>query len=132
MSDLEDDLYNVYSAMSALKEMLYAHEKKYKTEDACLKKIVVTMFLNYKIVDRKIVASHEHELQLILHNIIVADMVVNEVLKVAAMIEKLPPSLNNFKNYPKQKHKEMKLEVLVICLKIEEDNKTAEKKSRKI
>ena len=58
-------------------------------------------------------------------------MVVNEAFQVAAMIEKLPPLLNNFKNYLKHKRKEMKLEDLVIRLKIEEDNRNTEKKSRK-
>ncbi|KAL3339254.1 hypothetical protein AABB24_028076 [Solanum stoloniferum] len=58
-------------------------------------------------------------------------MVVNEAFQVAAMIEKLPPSWNDFTNYLKHKRKEMKLEDLVIRLKIEEDNKTVEKKSRK-
>ncbi|XP_015167796.1 uncharacterized protein [Solanum tuberosum] len=50
---------------------------------------------------------------------------------MAAMIEKLPPSWSDFKNYLKHKRKEIKLEDLVIRLKIEEDNKTAEKKSCK-
>ena len=50
---------------------------------------------------------------------------------MAAMIEKLPPSWTDFKNYLKHKRKEMKLEDLVIRLKIEEDNKNVEKKSRK-
>ena len=48
------------------------------------------------------------------------------------MIEKLPPSWNNIKNYLKHKRKEMKLEDLLIRLKIEEDNRNAEKKSCKI
>ncbi|XP_070056617.1 uncharacterized protein [Nicotiana tomentosiformis] len=57
-------------------------------------------------------------------------MVVNETFQVAAIIEKLPPSWRYLKNYLKHKRKEMKLEDLVICLKIEENNKTVEKKSR--
>ncbi|XP_069145711.1 homeobox-leucine zipper protein ROC8-like [Solanum lycopersicum] len=39
-------------------------------------------------------------------------MVVNEVFQMAVMIEKLPPSWNDFKNYLKHKRKEMKLEDL--------------------
>ena len=42
------------------------------------------------------------------------------------MIEMLPPSWNDFKNYLKHKPKEMNLEDLVIRLKIEEDNRNAE------
>ena len=43
-SALEDDLYNVYSAIITSKELWNALEKKYKTKDACLKKFVVAMF----------------------------------------------------------------------------------------
>ena len=42
---------------------------------------------------------------------------------ITTMIEKLPLLWNDFKNYLKHKRKEMKLEDLVIQLKIEEDNK---------
>ncbi|TMW98541.1 hypothetical protein EJD97_003899 [Solanum chilense] len=71
------------------------------------------------------------ELQLILHDLIAEAIVVNEACQVAVMIEKLPPSRNDFKNYIKHKGKKMNCEDLVIRLKIEEDNKTAKYKSRK-
>ena len=62
-------------------------EKKYKTEDACLKKFVVAKFLDYKMVDCKTVGSQVHEIQHILHDLIAEDMVVNEAFQVAAMIK---------------------------------------------
>ena len=91
LSALEDDLYNVYSAITTSKELWNALEKKYKTKDACLNKFVVAKFLDYKMVDSKTVGSQVQELQLILHDLIAEDMVVNEAFQVAAMIEKLPP-----------------------------------------
>ncbi|XP_070003417.1 uncharacterized protein [Nicotiana sylvestris] len=57
-------------------------------------------------------------------------MVINEAFQVAAFIEKLPPLWKDFKNYLKHKRKEMTLEDLIVRLRIEEDNKNAEKKSR--
>nr|XP_009798401.1 PREDICTED: uncharacterized protein LOC104244630 [Nicotiana sylvestris] len=57
-------------------------------------------------------------------------MVINEAFQVAAFIEKLPPLWKDFKNYLKYKRKEMTLEDLIVRLRIEEDNKNAEKKSR--
>nr|XP_009803567.1 PREDICTED: uncharacterized protein LOC104248911 [Nicotiana sylvestris] len=104
LSSLEDDLYNVYSAMSTSKELWDALEKKYKTEDACLKKFVVIKFLDCTVV--------------------------NEAFQAAAMIGKLSPLWRDFKNHLKHKRKEMKLEDLVIRLKIEEDNKIAENESQ--
>ncbi|XP_070026043.1 uncharacterized protein [Nicotiana sylvestris] len=130
LSALEDDLYNVYSVMNTSKELWDALEKKYKTEDTCLKKFVVAKFVDYKMIDSKTVGTQVRELQLIFHDLIAKGMVMNEAFQVASMIEKLPSSWKDFKNYLKNKRKEMKLEDLVIRLKIEEDNKTAEKKSR--
>ncbi|XP_070018059.1 uncharacterized protein [Nicotiana sylvestris] len=127
---LEDDLYNVYSAMNTSKELWDALEKKYKTEDAYLKKFMVAKFQDYKMIDGKTVGIQVQELQLIFNDLIAEGMVVNEAFQVTAMIEILPPSWRDFKNYLKHKSKEMKLEDIVIRLKIEEDNKTAKKKSR--
>ena len=111
--------------MTTSKELCDALENKYMTEVACLKKFVVAKCLDYKMVDSKIVESQVQELQLILHDLIAEDMVVNEAFEVATIIEKLPPSWNDFKNYLKHKRKKMKLEDLVIRLKIEKDNKNA-------
>lgn len=64
--------------------------------------------------------SQVEELQLIFHEIEAEKMVLSESFQVAAMIEKLPPSWKDFKNYLKHKRKEMGLEDLIIILKIEE------------
>ena len=47
---------------------------------------------------------------------------------MATIIEKLPPTWKDFKNYLKHKRKEMSIEDLVIRLRIEEDNRGSEKK----
>ena len=49
---------------------------------------------------------------------------------MAAVIEKLSPLWKDFKNYLKHKRKEMTVEDLIGRLRIEEDNKAAEKRSR--
>ncbi|GJZ79412.1 retrotransposon protein, putative, ty1-copia subclass [Tanacetum coccineum] len=54
-------------------------------------------------------------------------MTLSETFQVAAIIEKLPPSWVEFKNYLKHKRKEMSVEDLVVRLRIEEDNKLAQK-----
>ena len=93
--------------------------QKYKTEDARSKKFVV---------DSKIVINQVQELQVILHKIHAEGMTLSETFQVAAIIEKLPPVWNDFKNYLKHKRKEMKIEDLIVRLQIEEDNKGADRK----
>ncbi|GJY34350.1 hypothetical protein Tco_0418819 [Tanacetum coccineum] len=75
-------------------------ERKYKTEDAGTKKFMVLR-----------------------HDIHAEGRTLSKTFQVAAIIEKLPPSLVEFKNYLKHKRKEMSVEDLVVCLRIEEDNK---------
>ncbi|XP_049397397.1 uncharacterized protein LOC125861577 [Solanum stenotomum] len=109
LSCLRDDMYNVYSNVKTSKELWDALEKKYKTEDVGIKKFIVAKFLDYKMIDR---------------------LVVNDVFQVAATIEKLHLLWKDFKNYLKHKRKEMTIEDLMVRLRIEEDNKAAEKRSR--
>ena len=79
------------------------------------------------MVDSKTVLSQVQELQVILHEIHAEGMSVSESFQVAAIIEKLPPSWKDFKNYPKHKRKEMQLEDLIVRFGIEEDNRSSER-----
>ena len=79
-------------------------------------------FLDYKIVDSKTVVSQVQELYVIVHEIHAEGMILSETFQVAAIIEKLPPTWKDFKNYLKHKRKEMSIEDLIIRLCIEEDN----------
>ncbi|KAJ9544786.1 hypothetical protein OSB04_024493 [Centaurea solstitialis] len=128
LNGLVDALYNVYSASNTSKELWQSLEKKYKTEDAGSKKFVVARFLEFKMSDSKIVISQVQELQVMLHDIHAEGMTVSETFQVAAMIEKLPPAWVDFKNYLKHKRKEISVEDLIVRLRIEEDNKLAQKK----
>ncbi|PHT32276.1 hypothetical protein CQW23_28613 [Capsicum baccatum] len=102
LSGLQDDLYNVYSGTKTSKELWGALERKYKTEDAGIKKFLVARFLDFKMID---------------------SLIVNDAFQVASIIEKLPPMWKDFKNYLKHKCKEMTVEDLIVRLRIEEDNK---------
>ena len=84
--------------------------------------------LDYNMVDSKTVLSQVQELQVILHEIHAEGMFVSESFQVAAIIEILPPSWKYFKNYLKHKRKEMRLEDLIVRLRIEEDIKNRESK----
>ena len=103
-------------------------DRKYKTDDAGMKKFVVGRFLDYKMVDSKTIISQVQDLQVILHEIHAEGMVLSESFQVAAIIEKLPQDWKDFKNYLKHKRKEMKLEELIVSLRIEEDNRVSENK----
>ena len=128
LNGLDNTLYNMYSPIKTTREPWESLDRKYKTKDARMKKLVVGRFLDYKIVDSKTIISQVQDLQVILHEIHVEGMMLSEFFQVAAIIEKLSPNWKDFKNYLKHKHKEMKLEDLIMRLRIEEDNRVSEKK----
>ncbi|GJY66131.1 pol polyprotein [Tanacetum coccineum] len=128
LNGLVDSLYNVYCRITTVKEFWESLESKYKTEDAGTKKFVVARFLDYKMDDSKIVITQVSKICGCLPKHIHAEgMNLSETFQVAAIIKKLPPSWVEFKNYLKHKRKEMSVKDLVVRLRIEEDNKLAQK-----
>ncbi|XP_052177552.1 uncharacterized protein LOC127791608 [Diospyros lotus] len=128
LSALPDSLYNVYcTAYPTVKELWDALDKKYKLEDAGTKKFLVAKFLDYKMVDSKLVVNQLEELQVLFSDLLNKGLVINEPFQVAAVIEKLPPSWKDFKNYLKHKRKELSMEDLAVRLRIEEDNRKGDK-----
>ena len=131
LNGLDNTLYNVYCAFNTARELWESLDKKYKTEDVGLKKFVVGKFLDYKMLDTKTVISQVQDLQVILHDIHAEGISLSESFQVATIIEKLSPLWKEFKNYLKHKRKEMRLEDLIVRLRIEEDNHASEKKAGK-
>lgn len=132
LNGLSDSLYNVYSVKKTSKDLWESLEHKYKVEDAGAKKYLVGQFLNFKMVDSKPVISQVQQFQLILHELNAEGMLLIESFQVAVIIEKLPPAWTDFKNYLKHKRKEMSVEDLIRRLRIEEDNRGAEKRSSNV
>ncbi|PHT61769.1 hypothetical protein T459_34373 [Capsicum annuum] len=82
------------------------------------------------MIDSKSVVSQVQELQVIIHDLLEEGLIVNDSFQVAAIVEKLPPLWKEFKNYLKHKRKEMTVEDLIVQLRIEGDNKAAERRSK--
>ncbi|XP_076952202.1 uncharacterized protein LOC143625858 [Bidens hawaiensis] len=127
LNGLVDELYDAFCSIKTAKELWKSLDHRYNIEHAGTKKVVVARFLDYKIVDSKPLTNQVQELQVILQDIHTEGMTLCETFQVAAMIEKLPPSWADFKNYLKYKRKEMTMDELVVRLRSEEDNRIAQK-----
>ena len=57
MNGLHDLLYNIYYAIKTANKLWESLDWKYKTEDVGAKKFVVDRFLDFKMVDSRIVIS---------------------------------------------------------------------------
>lgn len=106
---LSDALYTAFCSVSTARDLWEKLDRKYSAQDAGTKKFVVGKFLNFKMADSKSVMSQVLEFQSILHELEQEGMKPNEPFLVASLIEKLPPSWNEFMSYLKLKTKEMGL-----------------------
>ena len=79
------------------------------------------------MVDTKLVVNQLERLQVLFSDLLSEELVINEPFQVATMIEKLPSSWKDFKNYLKHKQKELSMEDLAVKLRIEEDNRNGDK-----
>lgn len=62
LNGLDKILYNMNSPMKIIKKLLESLERKYKIDDAGLKKFIVNKFLDFKIIDSKIIMTQVQEL----------------------------------------------------------------------
>ena len=127
LNRLDDTLYDIYSSCNSAKELWDSLEKKYKTEDASAKKFVIGKFIKYIMVDTKTVMKQVEELQVLIHELHLEGCSINEHFQVGAIIEKLPPSWNDFKIYLKHKRREMTMEDLILRLRVQEDHRKGDK-----
>ena len=123
MNCLSNSLYNVYSVLKMSKTLWDSLDRKYRTEDEGTKKFIVARLLKFMTVDFKKVVIQVQDLQMIMHDMEAEGMPMNEAFQVVVIIEKMPPGWKEFKNYLKDKRKEMIVQDLVLRLRIEEDHK---------
>jgi len=71
--------------------------------------------------------SQVQEFQRTLHDIYVKDMVIYEFFQVVVIIEKIPLSWKQFRNYLRHKNKEMRVENHI--LRVKEDNKVSNRRA---
>nr|XP_048330637.1 uncharacterized protein LOC125422606 [Ziziphus jujuba var. spinosa] len=104
LNDLSDALYGVYCGTKLTKELWETLDRKYKIKNAGSGKVITEML---------------------------AERMIMNALQVACMIEKLPPSWSNLRNYLKHKRKKMDMETFIGKLRIEDDNRKSNKRASK-
>nr|GEV58100.1 zinc finger, CCHC-type [Tanacetum cinerariifolium] len=89
-------------------------------EDAYAKKFLVSNFMNYKMVDTRPVIEQYHEMLRILGQYTQHNLMMDDAISVAIIIDKLPPSWKEFKHGLKHKKEELNLVQLSNHLRIKE------------
>nr|GEY53955.1 zinc finger, CCHC-type [Tanacetum cinerariifolium] len=116
LNDMSDSLFDIYQNIGSTKELWESLESKYMAEDASSK----NNYMNYKMVDTKPVMEQFHEMLRILGQYVQHNLMMDEAISVAVIIDKLPPSWKDFKHSLKHKKKELNLVQLGSHIRIEE------------
>lgn len=119
---LDDSLYDFYNAKENFTafDLWEALEEKYLAEAAGSKKFLVARFLEYKMTDEKPVVEQFVELHLLINEILAEGMHIDESLQVSTVIEKLPPSWNEYKRRLRHKNREITMVELGKKIQVEE------------
>lgn len=127
LSALSDALFDVYCSTTSAKELWKSLDKKYNSEDSGLEKYTVGKFLNFKMVEGKSVVEQAHEFQILIHGLAEGEMLLPEKFQVLSIVEKLPPSWEDFGMSLKHRRGKISLEDLMIALNIEEEHRKQHK-----
>lgn len=113
LNGLNIKLYTVYYLYKMAKELWEYLYKKYKTKDVGTKKFVIAKYLDFKIVDSKMIMNQVQEMQINFNDIEVEGMKLSEYFQIVNIIKKLLSLWKLFKNYLKYKRKEMTMKDLI-------------------
>ncbi|TYK08238.1 ty1-copia retrotransposon protein [Cucumis melo var. makuwa] len=82
------------------------------------------------MTDDKRVVEQIHEYENLVANVLSKGMKICEILQENVLLEKFPPSWNDYRNHLKHKKKDLKLQELISHMRTEEANKLKDKKGR--
>nr|GEY56360.1 zinc finger, CCHC-type [Tanacetum cinerariifolium] len=120
LNGTSDSLFDIYQNDESVKALWESLESKYMAEDASATKFLVSSFMNYKMVDNRHVIEQYHEMLRILGQYTQHNLMMDEAISVAVIIDKLPPSWKEFKHGLKHKKEELNFVQLGSHLRIEE------------
>ncbi|KAH7865001.1 hypothetical protein Vadar_001022 [Vaccinium darrowii] len=126
LSALSDRLYDVYhSTTTTAKELWKTLEAEYGTVDAGIERFTASNFNGYKLKDEKPVGDQIHEFQKVLRGVEKKGTTFSEELKVSCLIDKLPPSWNDFARGLRHKQGDLSLTQLINTLRVEEKHRSS-------
>ncbi|KAL0329430.1 UNVERIFIED_CONTAM: Retrovirus-related Pol polyprotein from transposon TNT 1-94 [Sesamum radiatum] len=126
LNGMSDTLFDIYHNVESAKALLDALEAKYMAEDASSKKFLGSNFNNYKMIDSRSFMEQYNELLRILGQLSQHNLMMDEVISVSSVIDRLPLSWKDFKHTLKHQKEELSLVQLGSNLHIEESLRAQE------
>jgi hypothetical protein len=125
LNTLSDRLYDLFTAIESLQEIWNALEAKYKKKKKKkgTDKFLILKYFEFKMVDNLSVLDQMHELQILVNKLCDLTIKIPESFQVGAIIAKLLPSWNNYRNKLLHMTKDLTLEQIGKHLRIEVESR---------
>ena len=132
LNTLSDRLYDLFASIKSLREIWSALEFQYNTEKQGADKFLALKYFEFKMVDYVSVLDQVHELQILASKLKDLKVEIPESLQVAAIIAKLPPGWNDYRNKLMHSSESFTLDQLQKGLRIEEETRIRDGKGKQI
>ncbi|KAK3002398.1 hypothetical protein RJ639_021497 [Escallonia herrerae] len=124
---------NTHVGSFLLRDLMQRHldQSVYKEEEASSKKFLVSNYMDFEMTNDRPISVQVCEFQLIANDICAVGMVLDENFHIGAIVAKLPPTWNEYRNKLKHKKEDLALDQLMQHLHIEEETRNRENEPAK-
>ncbi|KAA0062062.1 ty1-copia retrotransposon protein [Cucumis melo var. makuwa] len=123
LNHMSDPMFDLFVVQNSAKDIWSTLESRYGGDDAGRKKYVVGKWLQFQMTDDKPVVEQIHEYENLVANVLSEGMKMCEILQANVLLEKFPPSWNDYRNHLKHKKKDLRLPELISHMCTEEANR---------
>ena len=120
LSALADNIYKIFCHTKTSVELWEALELKYGSAEKGLSRYSCEKMIEFQMIDGKSISDQIHEFENIVYDMKLKGIVLPDIMLVAFMISKLPPSWTDFARSLKHKHESFTFDDLLVCLHIED------------
>ncbi|KAL0314919.1 UNVERIFIED_CONTAM: hypothetical protein Sangu_2336300 [Sesamum angustifolium] len=104
-------------------------KSRYGGDDASRIKYIVWKWLQFQILDGKSIMDQVHEYENLVADVLSEDMKMCEILQTNVLLEKFPPSWNDYRNHLKHNKRDLMLQELISHMRTEEANRLKDKET---
>ncbi|KAK4383708.1 Retrovirus-related Pol polyprotein from transposon TNT 1-94 [Sesamum angolense] len=128
---MTNTLFDLFVNHKSARTIWNTLESRYGGDDAGRKKYIVGKWLQFQIVDGKSIMDQVHEYENIVADVLNEDMKMCEILQANVLLEKFPPSWNDYRNHLKHNKRDLTLQELISHMRTEEANRQISMQSQK-
>ncbi|KAL0443935.1 UNVERIFIED_CONTAM: hypothetical protein Slati_2116200 [Sesamum latifolium] len=127
LNHMSNTLFDLFVNQKSAKKIWNTLETRYEGDDAGRKKYVVGKWLQFHMTDDKPIMDQVHEYENLVADVLSEGMKMCDTLQANVLLEKFPPSWNEYRNHLKHKKNDLNLQELISHMRTEEANRLKDK-----